>query len=189
LVEDGAQSATHMVSLSAVCNGTTAIYGESLSSTALDWAGNTNSSITALTAADLKDLLVTVMRRRTLKPTATVVNSLQEQKLYESQSGDVRYYGNDTLDEYGFTHRFNGIPIVTDENVPDACCFLFQKADVKLHVFRDFAPLADGGKATGFNNQALIVDQSNLAWDVPIEGYFNLRAERRNGCAAFTALT
>ena len=61
--------------------------------------------------------------------------------------------------------------------------------DVKLHVFREFGADVDGGKKAGMNRGAVLVDSTNLDYDVQIWGAFNLRAERRNGCGRLSGVT
>lgn len=171
-----------------VCNGTTAIHGETFTSPA-DWAGMLDTTTTAaITASTLMTAMTKILRRRNKKPTAVVLNSSEAQTLFEAQDTRLTFYANDTLDSYGNTQRVNGVPVVEDNNMPNSYCLLFQKDDVKLHEFQDFAPVVDGGSTGSMGRSSLFVNPSSLAWDLPIEGYYNIRPERRNGCYMFTAL-
>jgi hypothetical protein len=175
-----------MTSLADVCNGTTTLYG--VAGTSQEWSGNLDSTAQPLTVGLLRQSITTVVRRRGDKPKYLLCNRKNEER-YSNQLLNNRRFMSGTMDARGSADvEIEGIPLFLTENIGDSEAILFQPDDVKLHVFRDFAPDFDGKASKGMNSGAMIVSDNEFVYDVQVWGAFQLRAERRNGCLRFSGL-
>jgi hypothetical protein len=174
-----------LVSLTDACAAST-LYGKAVTSD--EWSGNLDATTTTFTPEALKSLLVRVRKRRQKKPSHVLCSPVGEQRIYQSMDDEIRYVSG-KMDQYGLKLAFDGLPVFVDENCPDASVFLFQKEDISLHCYREFAPDMDGGKKGSMNRAVVIVSEDKLSYDVQIWGAYQLRVERRNGSAHMSALT
>lgn len=178
-------SASRMTSLADV-TAASSLYG--LANTSNEWSGSLDSSSTALTIPAMRALLTTVVRRRGKKPSHVIVNRRNAQR-YSDQLLNNRRFMQGKMDAVGGSaYEFEGIQVFEDENCGDADLFYFNDQDVKLHVFKDFAPDVDGAASKGMNRSAVLVSDSSLVYDVQVLGIFNLRAERRSGIGRMSAI-
>lgn len=178
-------SANRMVSLTDVC-AAASLYGQAATSN--DWSGNLDSTVQPLTIPAMRDLLTKVVRRRGEKPDVVLCNRLNEQRYSDLLINNRRFPSGKMDAVGGLAHEFEGLPVFTDENVGDSSLFLFNKRDVKLHVFREPSPDFDGEAKKGMNRGAVLISDSSLVYDVQILGIYNLRCERRNGTAHMSGL-
>ena len=178
--------ASGMTSLDDVCAAAD-LYG--VTYTTNDWSGNLDSSTTTLTASALKSLSVLCARRSGKKPSHVLCNSVGEQRLYEAMGDAIRFSPGGNVDDYGGKLMFDGRPVVVDENCGDSDVYLIDAAQLKLHVFRDFAPELDGMKKPGMGRGGVLVSDSTLDYNAQIYGAFNLRCEQRNGFGRMSGLT
>lgn len=174
-----------MVSL-ADCTGSSALHG--IAATGNEWSGITDSTTTTLSVTAMRSLMTTVVRRRGKKPQYVLCNRKNEERYSNQLLNNRRFMGGKMDAVGGAAFEFEGIPVFTDENISDTDLYFFNNEDVKLHVFKDFAPDFDGGGKKGMDRGAMLVSDSNLVYDVQVWGAFNTRCERRNGCARFSAL-
>lgn len=175
-----------LTSLADVCNGTTTLYG--VVGTSNEWSGNVDATAQPLTVGLLRQSITTVVRRRGLKPKHLICNRKNEER-YSNQLLNNRRFMSGTMDARGSADvEIEGIPLFLTENMGDSEAILFQPEDVKLHVFRDFAPDFDGKASKGMNAGAMMVSDQEFVYDVQVWGAFQLRAERRNGCLRYSGL-
>lgn len=153
-----------------------------------DWSGVLDATTTTWTNAAGKKVIQRVARRRKKKPTAIVCNSVNEQRIADAMTTNVRHVSG-TMDIYGLKLAFNGLPVTVDENSADKDVWFLQKEDLKVHKFRGFAPDYDSEEKKGMNRGALMISQTKFAYVVQVWGAFNLRVERRNGTGRMSALT
>ncbi|MEK9722173.1 MAG: hypothetical protein VW405_01650 [Rhodospirillaceae bacterium] len=175
-----------MVGLDDVCAAAN-LYG--ITYTTNDFSGNLDSSTTTLTASALKALSVRCARRSGKKPSHVLLNSVGEQRLYESMGDAIRFSPGGKVDDYGAKLMFDGRPVIVDENCGDSDVYLIDSDNVKLHVFRDINPEMHGAKKPGMGQGALLVSTSTLDYNAQIWGSFNLRCEKRNGFGRMSGLT
>lgn len=174
-----------MVSLADVC-GTSTLYG--VAATSNEWSGNVDTTSQPLTVGLLRQAITTVVRRRQDKPKYLVCNRKNEER-YSNLLINNRRFMEGKMDARGSAAvEIEGVPLFLTENIGDSEAIFLQPEDVKLHVFRDFAPDFDGKASKGMNSGAMIVSDNEFAYDVQVWGAFNVRAERRNGCFRFSGL-
>jgi len=167
------------------------LYG--VAATSNEWSGNLVSNSGTLRPLTL-DLMRSTMRlhrrRRGKRPSHVLCNAVQEtnysnllinNRRFPSGSGKMDAVGGDAFE-------FEGVPVVADENFGDNDMFLVNMEDCKLHEFRSFSPDFDGQADKSMNRGAVIVDQTNLTYDVQVWGAFNMRFNRRNGISRITDL-
>ncbi|MBL0320574.1 MAG: hypothetical protein IPP74_14960 [Alphaproteobacteria bacterium] len=174
-----------MVTLADV-TGSSTLHG--ILATGNEWTGITDSTTTTLTVGAMRALLTTLVRRRSKRPKYILCNRKNEERYSNQLLNNRRFMGGKMDAVGGAAFEFEGIPVFTDENVGDTELYFFNDEDVKLHVFRDFAPDFDGAAKKGMDRGAMIVGTTTLVYDVQVWGAFNTRCERRNGCARFSAL-
>jgi hypothetical protein len=174
-----------MVSLADVCS-TSSLYG--VAATSNEWSGVSRAGPEPFTVGALREAITSSVRRRGEKPTHLLVNRKNEER-YSNQLINNRRFMSGKMDAVGDANvEIEGIPLFLTENLTDAEAYLINQKDIKLHVFRDFAPDFDGGEKKGMNRGAVLVSDSSFVYDVQVWGAFNLRAERRNGCVRFAGL-
>jgi hypothetical protein len=174
-----------MVSLADVASKTGALYGQPANGQ--DWSGNTIDLAGGSLSTDaFRNAIDLSVRRRGVKPSLIVCNRVNERR-YSDTLLNNRRFANGKMDAVGDSgFEVEGIPFFLDENCGDIDVYMMPKDDIKLHVFRDFAVDFDGQAAKGMNRSAMMVSDTQFAYDVQVWGAFNLRAERRNGLMRIT---
>ena len=166
------------------CYGTGSLYGITQSNI----TGNRKSAANGLSIRDMRNLSTQIKRRAGYGWHMLVMNSSMLQRYFETGvTGPNDQFtnflpGSTVKDSDGgsMMPTFQGLPIVVDENVADEDMFFFNKDDVKLAEFKDFATDKDGGGEAG------MVDRSKLIYDTQIWGMYNMRCTRRNSGAVLT---
>jgi hypothetical protein len=172
-------SGATMVSLADAYSGSASLYG--ISADSFEWSGNSDSSGKALTVGNLRSWLTEIIRRRGEEPTAILANRKNIER-YGNQMINQRRFMNGTMDAVGKqVPEFEGLPFQRDENLKDSELFMFNRNDIKLHVFRDIAPDFDGNAKKSMGREAMLISDSEFVYDLQVWGAYNLRVERRNG--------
>tara|TARA_R110000751_G_scaffold20073_1_gene59219 strand:- start:4469 stop:5881 length:1413 start_codon:yes stop_codon:yes gene_type:complete len=178
-----------MVSL-AQCASNNALYQMPTPPSA--YTGNTSTISSQLTMSAMRDMSTKIKRRCGYGWHMLVMNSVNLQRYFQIGivgAGDnfMNFLpGQTTQDADGgkVMPTFQGMPIVVDENVSDHDIFYFNKDDVKLAEFKDFAPDQDGG--SGAHG---MVDRTKLVYDTQIWGMYNMRVQRRNSMGLITGIS
>ncbi len=180
-----------MVSLDDIADESGTLY--SLAVTQRDWKGNEQASTGTLTVDKMRDLSVSIKRRRGRGPDCLLMNALNERRYTDQLLGARRFGGGSAMDAVGgSSSTFEGMPIHLDENVADGNIYYLTKEDVKLHVFKDFGDDMDGGPVgaqTGGGLRHVNISDANFEYDVQRWGAFNLRCTRRNGTGQLSGIT
>jgi len=172
-----------MVSL-ADCYDNGALYGI----TNGNYTGNATALTNGLTIKAMRDMSTQIKRRAGSGWHMLVMNSSVLQRYFETgvtgpNDSFTNWLPGQTMkdaDGGNMMPTFQGQKIVVDENVHDEDMYFFNKDDVKLAEFKDFATDKDGGGEAG------MVDRSNLIYDTQIWGMYNMRCTRRNSGGRLT---
>jgi hypothetical protein len=153
-----------------------------------NFTGNTTALVNGLTIKSMRDMSTQIKRRAGAGWHMLVMNSSVLQRYFETGVTGP----NDTFTNWlpGQTMKdadggnmmptFQGQKIVVDENSADEDMYFFNKDDIKLAEFKDFATDKDGGGESG------MVDRRNLIYDTQIWGMYNMRCTRRNSGGLLT---
>jgi hypothetical protein len=175
-----------LISLADVCSTNTLL---GVAATSNEWHGNTVAGSQPLTVGLLRQSITSIVRRRGEKPSHFICNRKNEER-YSNLLLNNRRFMEGKMDARGTAAvEIEGIPLFQTENLGDSEGYLFNDKDVKLHVFRDFAPDFDGKARKEMGAAAFMVSDNEFVYDVQVWGAFQLRPERRNGCLRFTGLT
>lgn len=177
-----------MVSL-ADAAGTGALYA--MPTPPSTFTGNTTTLSAPLNMSAMRDMSTLIKRRCGYGWHMLVMNSNVLQQYFQQgivgQADQFMNFlpGQTTQDADGgkVMPTFQGMPIVVDENVSDHDIYFFNKDDIKLAEFKDFAPDADGGA----QNHGM-VDRTKLVYDTQIWGMYNMRVQRRNSMGLLTGI-
>tara|TARA_R110000824_G_scaffold44207_13_gene128763 strand:- start:3646 stop:5025 length:1380 start_codon:yes stop_codon:yes gene_type:complete len=180
-----AASMEPMTSLADCYANATGLYGI----TNGNWTGNTQTLLNGLSIKAMRDMSTNIKRRAGGSWHMLVMNSSALQRYFETGVTGP----NDTFTNWlpGQTMKdadggstmptFQGLPIVIDENVNDRDIYYFNKDDVKLAEFKDFA--TDSDTSSGSHG---MVDRQSLIYDTQIWGMYNMRCTRRNSGGRLT---
>ena len=177
-----------MVSLADIASASASLYG--VAATGNEWFGVADATAQPVTVGAWRSFLTTIIRRRGEAPSHIFMNRKNLERYSNQMINQRRFVDASTVDPVGKKlPEFEGIPIVTDENIGDAEVFFFNDKDIKLHVGREFAADFDGANKKKMDMSAALISDSEFVYDLQVWGAFNMRAERRNGLGYLSNVT
>lgn len=155
--------------------------------TVAGWNGTRDATTTTLSIPALDALRVAHRQKRGKAFSKSVTSIANVQRYLNQLQGQIQYVSG-KIDSSGMKPEYYGRPIIEDDNCPDAQWHLVTDGDLQLHVYREFSPEMVGLKKVGMDRAAIIPSDTTNTYDAQIRGTFQLRPNRRNGVASFTAL-
>lgn len=155
----------------------------SISKDTAEWQGNLQTSVGELTINGMKAFSTLIKTRSGEGWDCLVANSVNCQRYTEMLDSNVRFtQGSAKRDAQGMHYEFQGKPICEDNNCRRGDLFFHNQDDVLLHQYWDFEPeVADGGQ--------VLVSRTRYAYEVQVDGAFNIRCERRNSSGRMSGIT